>query len=144
MVLPITALLGTLWLAFNPLVLAFTHAADSHAPSLLFVTVGFWALLSFLKKPRPWRAWVAGLSLGYAFTVRYSEFLLIVPLFFAALLHWRGRRANLSGTLALVAGWGIPVVLLGCICWVSFGSPFKTGYTYCHEDDSFSTAYLAA
>jgi hypothetical protein len=83
------ALIGVIWLACNPLILLYAHDANSHASSLLCVCAGFWGLLSFLRTQQMWRAWIGGLALGYCCMIRYSEFLLVLPVTFAALINFR-------------------------------------------------------
>ena len=109
------ALMGVMWLACNPLVLVFAHDANSHASSLFCVCVGFWGLLSFLRTGRIGRAWIGGLALGYCCTIRYSEFLLVLPVVFAAAVNFRLKWRNVFGSLSLVAAWAIPVAALGFV-----------------------------
>ena len=140
---PFVALIGVIWLACNPLVLAYSNDANSHASTLMCVSLGFWGLISFLRTRKLWRAWVGGLALGYACTIRYSEFLLVLPVLFAAALHFRWNWKRAVGSMSLVVAWAIPVAVLALVCWVSFGAPWKTGYTYCNEDTGFGWKYLS-
>ena len=74
------ALLGVIWLACNPVALELAFDANSHASSLLCVVVGFWGLLKWWKTRHAWIGFVGGFALGYAAIIRYTEFLLIIPL----------------------------------------------------------------
>jgi hypothetical protein len=203
---PFMSLLGVLWLACNPLVLIYANDSNSHASTLFCVCVGFWGLVSWVRTRQNWRAWVGGFFLGYACTIRYSEFLLVLPVVFAAILNLRltaprwGRVAfvwaavaalvgeayaaqwifftlydfmmthplivmasagalglaafvwtvillrptfsSLIGSLSVLCGWAIPIGVLAGVCWVSYGAPWKTGYTYCHESTGFAWKYL--
>ncbi|MCL2641273.1 MAG: hypothetical protein FWD53_10540, partial [Phycisphaerales bacterium] len=130
------------WLACNPLVLCYANDANSHATTLLCVVVGFWGLLSWMQTGKISRAWIGGLALGYACTIRYSEFLLVLPLLFAAIVQFRPNKKQVIGTLSLLVAWAIPIAILAFICWVSFGSPWKTGYTYCNESTGFGWKYF--
>ncbi len=136
------ALIGVIWLACNPLVLVYANDANSHASTLMMVCLGFWGVLSFLRTQQMWRAWIGGLALGYACTIRYSEFLLVLPVVFAAAIYFRPTWKRSMGSLSLLAAWAIPVAVLAFVCWISFGSPTKTGYTYCNEDTGFGWKYL--
>jgi hypothetical protein len=140
---PFVALIGVCWLACNPLVLNYANDANSHASTLFCVCAGFWGLLSFLRTRRLWRAWVGGFLLGYAATIRYSEALLLLPVAFAAVLHFRPTWRRAAGSVSLLTAWAIPVAALAFVCWISFGSPFTTGYTYCNEDTGFGWKYLS-
>ncbi len=144
---PFMGLMGVLWLACNPLALMYGIDANSHASTLLCVVIGFWGVLSWLRLGEKWRALVGGLALGYACTIRYSEFLLVLPVVFAAIVNLRfGKnwdKKRWRGSLTLLLGWAIPVLVLAGVCWVCFGLPWKTGYTYCHEDTGFSWKYLS-
>ena len=144
-VTPFMSLLGVIWLACNPLVLYYANDANSHASTLFCVTAGFWGVLSWLRSGgrQNWRAWIGGFALGYACTIRYSEFLLVLPVMFAALLNFRWEWKRFWGSLSLMLAWAIPIAVLAGVCWVSFGLPWKTGYTYCKESTGFAWAYLS-
>jgi hypothetical protein len=140
---PFMSLLGVLWLACNPLVFYYANDSNSHASTLFCVTVGFWGLLSWLRTRENWRAWIGGFALGYACTIRYSEFLLVLPVVFAAALNFRFTWKNFWGSLSLMLAWSIPIAVLAFVCWISFGAPWKTGYTYCRESTGFAWKYLS-
>jgi hypothetical protein len=142
-VAPFTSLLGVLWLACNPLVLNYANDANSHASTLFWVTLGAWGLVSWLRVGGFARAVVGGFALGYACTVRYSEFLLVLPVLCAAAIRFRFRWRQAGESLALVAAWAIPVGVLALVCWVCFGAPWKTGYSYCNESTGFAWKYLS-
>ncbi len=107
---PFMSLLGVMWLACNPIVLMYADDSNSHASTLFCVCVGFWGVISWMRTGRNWRAWVGGFALGYACTIRYSEFLLVLPVMFAAMLNVRlngprvGKVVFMWGALAAVCG----------------------------------------
>jgi len=140
---PFMSILGVIWLACNPLVLFYANDSNSHASTLFCVTIGFWGVLSWLRTRQNWRAWIGGFALGYACTIRYSEFLLVLPVLFAALLNFRFTWTKAWGSLSLMLAWSIPIAVLAFVCWVSFGAPWKTGYTYCRESTGFAWKYLS-
>jgi len=140
---PFSAMVGVLWLACNPLTLVYANDANSHASTLMCVCVGFWGLLAWFMYGGWWRGFIGGLFLGYACTIRYSEFLLVLPVGFAVLANWRFNVKRMASCAAVLAGWMIPIAALAFMCWISFGSPSKTGYTYCREDTGFGWKYLA-
>ena len=59
------------------------------------------------------------------------------------LLNFRWEWKRFWGSISLVLGWAIPVAVLAGVCWVSFGEPWKTGYTYCKESTGFAWKYLS-
>jgi hypothetical protein len=127
---PFMSVLGVIWLATNPLVMAYGNWANSHSSVLMCIVIGFWGLLSWMRTQATWRAWVGGLALGYACTIRYSEFLLVLPVVFAAAVNFRLEKKGVVGSLSLIAAWAVPVAVLAFVCWISFGAPWKTGYSY--------------
>jgi 4-amino-4-deoxy-L-arabinose transferase-like glycosyltransferase len=139
---PFMSLLGVLWLACNPLVIFYANDANSHSSALLCSVVGFWGLLSWMKTKETWRAWVGGFALGYACTIRYSEFLLVLPVLFAAAVNFRWNWKRAMGSVSVILAWAIPVAALALVCWISFGAPWKTGYAYCKESTGFGWKYL--
>src|ERR1700733_3038594 len=54
---------------------------DSHAPTLCMVVWGIFFLLRWWQSGRWWLGAAAGFLLGYALTIRYSEALLLFPLY---------------------------------------------------------------
>ena len=136
------ALMGAILLACNPLVLYYSNDANSHATTLCVVVIGFWGLLSWWKTGVWWRGFLGAFALGYACTIRYSEFLLVLPVTFAALANLRWNKKALWSSAGVMIGWAIPVVTLAMVCWIAFGAPWKTGYTYCKEDTGFAWKYF--
>jgi hypothetical protein len=75
------ALLGMILLAMGPTTIQLAIIPNSHAPALCFVVCGMCLLLSWWRTGRWWVGALAGLSLGYAVTIRYTEALLLFPLY---------------------------------------------------------------
>ncbi len=136
------ALIGTLVLAFNPLVLFYANDSNSHASTFLCVTLGFWGLFRWIKGGHAWIGFLGALALGYAATIRYTEALLLLPVLFALGVRWQWNWRAMRSGLLVFAGWLIPVAALAAFCWVSFGAPWKTGYWYCSEDTGFAWKYF--
>ncbi len=84
-----TALMGTLLLVCNPIVLTYFNAGYSHSSTLLCVVGGFLCVLRWWQKGGKWIGFLGGLALGYACAIRYSEFLLLGPLLFAVCVKSR-------------------------------------------------------
>ncbi len=118
---PFMSLLGVAWLACNPLVLIYADDSNSHASTLFCVCVGFWGLLSWMRTRQNTRAWIGGFALGYACTIRYSEFLLVLPVVFAALLHLRLNRPRIRPIVLLWFALTAIALEAWAAQWISFG-----------------------
>ena len=73
------AVMGTILLATNPVSLVLANNSNSHAPALAFTCWGILFLLWWMRYGGWWRGLIAGLLLGYALTIRYTEGLLDPP-----------------------------------------------------------------
>jgi hypothetical protein len=74
-------LLSMIALGSSMTVLFYSIIPNSHAPSLCMVTWGMYMLIRWWLTGRAWRGIIAGLLLGYAVTIRYSEAMLLLPLY---------------------------------------------------------------
>jgi hypothetical protein len=87
------ALLAMIVLAMGPTSLQLADMPNSHAPSLCFVVWGMYFLHRWWRRGGIATGIAAGLLLGFAVTIRYTEALLIFPLYPLKLLHaeqWGG------------------------------------------------------
>ncbi len=75
------ALLATIVLATIPTSLEFAEIPNSHPPALCFVVWGMFFLTRFWQTGSWRKGLIAGLLLGFAVTIRYSEALLMFPLY---------------------------------------------------------------
>ncbi|HEX3357658.1 MAG TPA: glycosyltransferase family 39 protein [Tepidisphaeraceae bacterium] len=75
------ALLAMIVLAMGPTTLGFAILPDSHAPALCVVVWGIYFLLRWWEGGRWQWGVAAGLLLGFAVTIRYTEALLLFPLY---------------------------------------------------------------
>jgi hypothetical protein len=75
------ALLAMIVLAMGPTTLQLADLPDSHAPALCFVVWGMLFLWRWWKTGRWQLGMLAGLLLGFAVTIRYTEALLLFPLY---------------------------------------------------------------
>jgi hypothetical protein len=153
-----TSIVGAILLGFNPLTLYYANDGNSHASTLLCVCLGFWGLLSWMRTHSWWKGMLGGFALGYACTIRYSEFLLVLPVAFAAATSlfanaaaWAkgthpltgGQRARaMTDWLFPVIGWVIPILVLAIICHNAYGGWGRNGYTYCNEDTGFEWRFM--
>ena len=113
--------------AFAAAAVNFPVAISEFADSLaaLAVLFGLWVLLEDLRSPR--RQFIAGLTIGAAYLIRfhYLTFLIIFP---AALLVLRsGLKAFLSCTAALLAGFAVAVSPLIAGNLIVYRVPLHTG-----------------
>lgn len=108
----LAAMLGMIIVATSPVTLGLTNNPNSHASTLFCVTWGMYLLMRWWGHGSWWRALGAGLLLGYAVTIRYTEGLLILPLALVVLFRWRWERRFFKEAALALAGWGLPVVIL--------------------------------
>lgn len=88
---PVAARWAAAFLAFNEYYLAISSRATAHVPHLFLVTATVYAIGRFLRLQRPLYLYLGALSLGLAFYCKEHSALLL-PVFFATLLHPRYRR----------------------------------------------------
>ncbi len=138
---PFLSLLGVILLATNPVTLTYADDSNSQGAALGFTVLGFWALLVWWEKGGTWRAWMAGIVLGFCCWMRYTEFLWLLPLLAVAFLRFSKTRI-VRDSLMAIAGFALPVALLAAINWHAFGEPWRTGYWFCREQTGFSVQYL--
>jgi hypothetical protein len=146
-VLAMLALAGsavTLQLAMNP---------NSHAPCLAFVIWGMYLVarglgFSAAQPTEPtWRGIIvacAGAWLcGFAVSIRYTEFLLCLPIGWMLLAghSWRSRTSWLK-LLAVTGAFSLPVLVLLAYNRASMGA--WTGYDPTNESTGFAMSYFAA
>jgi len=132
----VAGLMALVVIAASPVTMQLTDNPSSHATSLFFVAWGMYLLLRWWQHGGAWRAAVAGLLIGYAVTIRYTEGLLLLPVVLVAILNFRWNKRRLTETGLLLAWWGIPVILLLAFNLGSFGSP--TGYDSTNESTGFN------
>jgi 4-amino-4-deoxy-L-arabinose transferase-like glycosyltransferase len=137
-------LLGMILLAANPVLLELMAVPMSHAVDLCLVLFGMWALIRWLSTGNSWRAAAAGLMLGVAVTIRYTEGLLVLPLLGAVMFRARlVPRKQWWTTLALPVGaWLIPVIALLGFNLITIHT--LTGYDATNESTGFAWSYFRA
>ena len=116
----------------------------SHASGMCVSLWGFAAWLAALRTERPWRAaflhGIAGLLVGCAAGIRYTDALLALPLLADAAL--RARRRSILPMAATLVGLALP---WGALAWhhtLAFGGPLTTGYALTGEQTGFSLRYF--
>jgi hypothetical protein len=136
------AIIGVLWLACNPITLYFAQDANSHAPTLLCVSLGGWGLFTWWQGGPWWRGFIGGMAFGYACAIRYTEFLLILPVLFVILARADFRPRNLLRQWPAILGWTLPIAALAATHWACYGAPWLTGYSLCKEQTGFGLTYF--
>lgn len=131
------ALLGEMLLAASPVVFFFANLPNSHATALCVAVWGMVLLLGWHKNGGAWRTVLAGLFLGFNYTVRYTEGLLVLPLLLAALFHLRTRRKQ---AILLAAAWLAPVAMQ--LIYNLFVLHHFSGYALTRESTAFSFSYF--
>lgn len=129
---PFSSICAALVMGFSQSALTLANFANSHASCLAFVVWGLFLLMRFWQTGSVWRGVLAGFSLGYAVTIRYTEGLLAIPvaLVMLSMLRWRNWRSYLRVAPPLL-GWIIPVGYLVIFNLVAMGTP--TGYDTTNE-----------
>jgi len=123
-------IMAMLLLATSQVTLALMNNPNSHTSDLFFVTWGMYLLARWWQTDRLWRGLLAGLLLGFAMTIRYSEGLLLLPLLVAAFsLPWR------RSWLPIIA-WSVPVT--GLLLFNLHFIGHYTGYDPTNESGGFS------
>jgi len=136
------AMLGTLLLATSPLTFFFANLPNSHATAFCVAVWGMTLLLKWWREGKAWMGVSAAVLLGFNFTVRYTEGLLVLPLLLViGYTVWRDRRAWRQGLLMLIA-WVVPVASL--IVFNLLVLKHASGYSLTHESTAFSFGNIAA
>jgi hypothetical protein len=137
------ALMAALLLATSPVTLGLTNNPNSHASTLFFVTWGMFFLMLFWKRGGHylWGA-LAGLFLGYAATIRYTEALLVLPIAFVAFMVFRRQeRKSWYRAGALIGAWALPLAVLVLFNLIAFGA--ITGYDPTKESTGFGWEWFS-
>ncbi len=131
-------LLGLLLVATSPVCVGLTDNPNSHATALCCVGWGMWLLLRWWESYGVWRAVGAGLLLGTAVTIRYTEGLLLLPIGAVAVLNLRRDRRSWGEAVALGLAWALPVGILAGYNLHSMHT--LTGYDPTNESTGFAWA----
>ncbi len=124
------SLLATLLVATSPVCIGLTNTPSSHATAICAVSWGFYLLFRWWQSNGIWRAIGAGLLIGSAVTIRYTEGMLILPLAMVGLMNLRKQ------SVWLIAGWILPVAILASYNW--FSMHHLTGYDTTNESTGFT------
>jgi 4-amino-4-deoxy-L-arabinose transferase-like glycosyltransferase len=115
-------------LAFNEYYLTISSRATAHVPHLFFVVVAVAAFSQFLRLQRAWYLYAAAVSVGLAFYCKEHSALLL-PVFFATLLHPQNRRWLRSPHVYLAAAL-YAAVLAPDLLWNLRTDPHTATVTY--------------
>ena len=88
------AVVGTILLASNPVALVLANNSNSHAAAMAFACWGILFLIWWMRYGGWWRSVIAGFLIGYTFTIRYTEGLLVLPIAAAMLTSIRYQRGK--------------------------------------------------
>lgn len=138
---PLLAVAGAAVVAFNPVTLAISINPNSHASTLMLVTGGMMLLAWWMMRGGAAIGLMAGLMLGAAATIRYTEALLVLPVLFAIALRWRPwRLRTYAQPLMLGLGFALPIAALLLHNLVEMNS--LTGYDPTNESTGFRYEYF--
>ncbi len=117
---PAAAAVAAFLYAFHWLPLAFGSTPYPRPISAAMLVAAF-LLVSHQRSG--WRTWVAGILAGFAFAVRWSEGVVLLPL-----VGWTAWRFRDPRRVATLAGGFIVGALLsaGLFDWATYGSPFQS------------------
>ncbi|MCG3150057.1 MAG: hypothetical protein PCFJNLEI_03524 [Verrucomicrobiae bacterium] len=145
---PFAGVLAAILLVTNPWLLLFGIASSSHPGSVAFAVWGMYFLWRWTQRGGWGTALAAGALTAGAYTMRYSEALLVFPV--VAMMVWRycavrndmppGRRQLhqwFRDVSLMVVGAAVVVTPLLVHHCVAFGGPFRTGYGLCGESTGF-------
>ncbi len=125
------ALLSMIVLSMGPTTLQFAIYPDSHAPALCFVVWGMYFLLRWWQSGRWQWGVIAGLLLGYAVTIRYTEALLLFPLYPLTVVRTEGyigpKVMSFLKVFSFLPIGPIGIVALSKVKWKSWRSYFVAG-----------------
>jgi 4-amino-4-deoxy-L-arabinose transferase-like glycosyltransferase len=133
------AVLAILLVATSPVCTGLTNTPNSHATAICCVAWGFFLLFRWWQRNGIARGICAGLLIGSAATIRYTEGMLILPVLIVVLLNFRkeDRRSWIESAFILAA-WAVPVAILASYNWVSMHH--LTGYDTTNESTGFTLA----
>ncbi len=132
-------------LALNPIFALFALQQVSHASGLFVAVWGMVAWRAAMQAdgsgPRgPLMRLAAGLLVGCATGIRYTDALLALPLLAEA--AWHLRRRNLRPLAVTALGLALPWGILAVHHALAFGGPLTTGYALTGEQTGFGMAYF--
>ncbi|CAN5473208.1 hypothetical protein BH09PLA1_BH09PLA1_32750 [soil metagenome] len=124
------AVCGAMIFGCCQVLLSFAEQPLSHGPALACVTWGMYFLLRWWQTASAWRGILAGLLLGYAVTIRYTEGLLLIPI--AAVLismvrydvratRWWSLSAWLAIGITGIVAYGLGVISFKPLSWPAYG-----------------------
>ena len=138
------ALAGSFLLATSPIFNHFALSKVSHGPSMGFLIWGFvffFAAVSRRKlKAGIIYAVLAGLILGYAEGIRYTNIIMLLPPALYGILFLRKKRLWIL--FAFACGVAVPYLFLCWFHWNAFGNPLTTGYSLTNEQSGFAFRYF--
>jgi 4-amino-4-deoxy-L-arabinose transferase-like glycosyltransferase len=148
----IFALAAAFFMGAHPAVLYYGEAAMSHAADFACSTWCLFFACWWYQRPRLGKAIAAGLLLGYAISIRYTEALLALPVGFLIVARITDARPESSaavpapqrrGFLFLQTGAGMLAFAAGILPLLifhmhAFGSPWTTGYSLTGHAGAFS------
>jgi 4-amino-4-deoxy-L-arabinose transferase-like glycosyltransferase len=144
----VAAILATIALAINTSFEFYASYMLTHVAEVCFVTWGVYLLLRWMRRDaRSSRgdvciAIAAGLTLGYACSIRHTSALLALAVIAAIIVRVarevKTRSFRVAPLIALVIAYAIVPTLMMLYDWRFFGSPFRTGYDLSNEQFTFT------
>lgn len=138
------ALAAALLLALSPVVTALALSHNSHTPSLALFLWGL-TLTVQASRRRSFGGFAAlffgGILVGWTVGVRYTDaLLLLVPA--AWLILFTHGKYRWFALFALGAGAALPWGMMALYHWISFGAPWRSGYSLTDESSAFTIRFV--
>ncbi len=106
------AVMAAVLLATSQVMLSLADNPNSHAACTAFIVWGMYFLVIWWQSGRLWQGLLAGFLIGYAFTIRYTEGLLVLPIVVACLTRLRWRHWGPWAMTSAVGAVGVAFLLV--------------------------------
>lgn len=124
-----TTYLCSLLLLFSPFFIFMSSSHMNHTTTMLFLLIFLYFFQRGLASPLPTHALLAGLSLGYAATIRPLDAMAVgLPFICYLMVRVKHKEIPIRHTVAFFCGLLAMVLLLLLYNYLTNGSPFLFGY----------------
>jgi uncharacterized membrane protein YgcG len=123
------AVMAAVLLGTSQVMLSLADNPNSHASATACIIWGMFLLVRWWQTGRIWQGALAGFLIGYAFTIRYTEVLLALPVGIACLTRLRWRHWTPWVLSSAVAAMGVAFMLFVSL-WTNGDADGLRGYHY--------------
>lgn len=123
-----TGIIAALLYCFSPLSILMGVDYQMHAATLFFILLAFYFVLRYFEAQKPWIAFLAGLSLGYAFALRpLTAIGVFAPIGVYLLIYYRKQVFSWRSAW-FILGFGVMFALLLADNYVMTGNTLKISH----------------